>query len=341
MTAQNIFECANFIKMQREKYAFSFAPCGWYAMYYCGVIQSLRDLKIVPTEMEEEDSLSSTTNENVYTGASAGALASFVLAYRLEIKELVSFIHEMSSKVRKDWRNNWNLQTIVQTFLVKYGSKVMTNKALWPSGEQGLRIQITNAKTMDQVYINKWNSYDDLRNTIVASCSIPGIVGPPHLVNIQGTTTQMYGMDGAFSTLQPSHPRQEQNQYHQVSVSPFGWFSGTEIRPSVYMPMWWAFYPPDNKGLDQMYHRGYNDTIDWHHRQVSVSRLETTVQRRLQENVIDSSMSKGYVERMIGYENVLGFISCQKIEKILNWIFQTGFTSSVGYIVKGAMNKTS
>lgn len=324
--------------MQTDDYAFSFAPCGWYAMYYCGVIQSLRDLKIVPLSREEKDSLSPTTTRHVYTGSSSGALASFVLAYRIEIKELVSFCQDMSSKVRTDWKNNWNLQTLLQTFFDKYEYLFCPN--LNAECIRHINIQITDAKTMDQVYIDNWNSYDDLRQTIIASCTIPGFVGPPRLVNIQGGQ-KVWGIDGVFSTLQPSHPRQEQHQSHQVSVSPFGWFSGTDIRPSVYMPIWWAFYPPDDKGLDLMYLMGYNDTIDWYHRHVSGSRLKTIVRRRLHENVIDSMMSKGYVERMIGYENFLGFISCQQIENTLNWIFQTGFTSSIGYIVKGAMNKTS
>lgn len=319
--------------MQTDDYAFSFAPCGWYAMYYCGVIQSLRDLKIVPREREKEDSLYPTTNHHVYTGSSAGALASFVLAYRLDIKELVSFCHDMSSKVRKDWKNNWNLQTLLQTFFEKYESLSVPN--LNAECIRHINIQITDAKTMDQVYINNWNSYDDLRQTILASCTIPGIVGPPRVVKIQGAQ-KVWGIDGAFSTLQPSHQHQE-HQHHQVTVSPFGWFSGTDIRPSVYMPIWWAFYPPDNKGLNLMYQMGYNDTLDWYHRHL----IETSICSFSLHRVkyIHSMKTKGYIERIVGYETFLGLISCKKIEKTLNWILQRGLTSSVGYIVK-AMNKT-
>jgi hypothetical protein len=47
-----------------------------------------------------------------------------------------------------------------------------------------------------------------------------------------------------------------------VTVCPF-YSSRADIKPSRYIPPWWAFMPPSQKELEGVYNLGYTDTRDW------------------------------------------------------------------------------
>ena len=47
-----------------------------------------------------------------------------------------------------------------------------------------------------------------------------------------------------------------------ITVCPF-YVSRADIKPSQYIPMWWALYPPEPSELDRVYHLGYKDALNW------------------------------------------------------------------------------
>ena len=47
-----------------------------------------------------------------------------------------------------------------------------------------------------------------------------------------------------------------------ICVTPF-WFSRSDIRPSCYLPLWWALYPPKRSDFEWVFELGYADGLDW------------------------------------------------------------------------------
>ena len=47
-----------------------------------------------------------------------------------------------------------------------------------------------------------------------------------------------------------------------VSVSPF-YMSRADIKPSRYIPPWWAAIPPEPEKLKDVFELGYQDAVAW------------------------------------------------------------------------------
>jgi hypothetical protein len=65
---------------------------------------------------------------------------------------------------------------------------------------------------------------------------------------------------------------------HTITVSPF-YFMNTDIKPSRYVPLWWALFPPNSPAaVDWVYELGYNDAVNWIH-----ERAESQVEKQQQQ----------------------------------------------------------
>lgn len=118
---------------------------------------------------------------------------------------------------------------------------------------------------------SRFESRADLETALVASSTAVPIAGLPWVRN--GRLV----MDGGFLDLQP-----EFENGRTVTISPF-FFANSDIRPSRYVPAWWAVYPPDPAELQWTFHLGYKDTVAWvqkNHSEVLPWILQSTVPAR-------------------------------------------------------------
>lgn len=63
-------------------------------------------------------------------------------------------------------------------------------------------------------------------------------------------------MDGSILDFQPVYDSKT------VTVSPF-YCTGADIKPSVYVPMWWAMLPPGVRDVEWLFDFGYEDGLKW------------------------------------------------------------------------------
>lgn len=66
-------------------------------------------------------------------------------------------------------------------------------------------------------------------------------------------------MGGTFSKI---HKKDGPSGEATITVCPF-YCSRADIKPSRYIPPWWAFLPPQPSELESVYYLGYNDTKEW------------------------------------------------------------------------------
>eukprot|EP00619_Florenciella_sp_RCC1007_P013278 CAMPEP_0205913934 /NCGR_PEP_ID=MMETSP1325-20131115/6893_1 /ASSEMBLY_ACC=CAM_ASM_000708 /TAXON_ID=236786 /ORGANISM="Florenciella sp., Strain RCC1007" /LENGTH=133 /DNA_ID=CAMNT_0053280901 /DNA_START=26 /DNA_END=423 /DNA_ORIENTATION=- len=64
--------------------------------------------------------------------------------------------------------------------------------------------------------------------------------------------------DGGLTDFQPQLKRSGTAPAHTITISPF-YCSSADIRPSRYIPLWWALYPPRREDFAWIYHLGYDD----------------------------------------------------------------------------------
>lgn len=96
----------------------------------------------------------------------------------------------------------------------------------------------------------EFQSKEDLLTTLVASAAAFPFAP---LVYRRGS----WCVDGGLSDFQPIVDS------HTVTVSPF-YFSRADIKPSRYVPLWWALLPPnDPSTIDWIYNLGWEDGLSW------------------------------------------------------------------------------
>uniref|UniRef100_A0A7S3YPU7 PNPLA domain-containing protein n=1 Tax=Lotharella globosa TaxID=91324 RepID=A0A7S3YPU7_9EUKA len=106
--------------------------------------------------------------------------------------------------------------------------------------------------TLGGIRQDRFSSLGDLKSALIASCTAVPIAGLPFMRN--GRLV----MDGGFLDFQP----ELRGDIETITVSPF-YFSRSDIRPSRYVPAWWAVYPPKPEDYKWVYQLGYNDACNW------------------------------------------------------------------------------
>ncbi|DAZ99109.1 TPA: hypothetical protein N0F65_008414 [Lagenidium giganteum] len=96
-----------------------------------------------------------------------------------------------------------------------------------------------------------FTSPEHVKQSIIASCCATPFAGRPFKLNGE------WVMDGGLFDNQPLFDDGE-----TIRVTPFI-IAGGEIKPSMYVPPWWALYPPSQRDISWIFDLGYEDGLRW------------------------------------------------------------------------------
>jgi hypothetical protein len=115
-------------------------------------------------------------------------------------------------------------------------------------------VSVTTLPWLRNKRYSTFDSPEHVTEVLVASCTATPIAGMPFMLDGELV------LDGGLADFQPlsaSLPRAG-----TVTVSPF-YFVDADIRPSRYVPLWWAVYPPRREDFAWVFHLGYDDARAW------------------------------------------------------------------------------
>lgn len=203
--------------------SYSFASGGWLQFYLFGVAKYMKE--------------HGCHNNSILIGCSAGALAAAGLACNGDFDNAVEFsMRECIPRYYGHIFGIFKLNEFTNDCLDHACNLKDYNKI--PSG--GLQIAVTALPSLKRSIVSSFSSAEDLKECLLASsAALP--FAPPVLRDGK------WMVDGSFIEVQPTI------NADTVTISPF-YFSNTDIKPSRYVPLWWALFPPRcDKTIDWMY----------------------------------------------------------------------------------------
>ncbi|CAI5732751.1 unnamed protein product [Peronospora destructor] len=214
--------------------SFSFACGGWLKMYLFGVAKALQEF-----ELEKNARL---------IGCSAGALAATALALHCDfdairdhvLKNVVPLAHASPA-------GYFRVRPYLRDTLMRHGGLQHFEKL---NASQQATIVYTSLSSLQSRRVMTFESAEHLTETLLASCCAPPIAGLPFKLNGE------WVMDGGMLDFQPVFDDKT------VTISPFYCVSA-DIKPSVYVPMWWALFPPGVSDVEWLFDLGYEDGLKW------------------------------------------------------------------------------
>lgn len=211
----------------------SFACGGWLQFYMYGVARAFQARGV------------DCPDDVVYCGCSAGALAAAGLAYEGNFDAAVKYCkEECIPSAHNGVGGLFQLDEYVGECIER--ELIPIFKVLKPGQ---LQIAITKLPFFQGERVIEHATPQDLKTALLASSA--AYPAAP-MVKRNGS----YYMDGGLSDFQPLYE-------NSLTVSPF-YFSNCDIRPSRYVPVWWAFIPPKNADtVDWLYALGYNDAMEY------------------------------------------------------------------------------
>lgn len=108
----------------------------------------------------------------------------------------------------------------------------------------------TSLSSLKSRRITTFESQHHLEQCLAASCCATPIAGLPF--RLKGE----WVMDGGILDFQPVYDEKT------VTISPF-YCTGADIKPSAYVPMWWALMPPAVRDVEWLFDLGYEDGLRW------------------------------------------------------------------------------
>ncbi|OWZ15696.1 Patatin-like phosphoLipase [Phytophthora megakarya] len=214
--------------------SFSFACGGWLKMYLFGVAKALQEF-----ELEKNARL---------IGCSAGALTATGLALGCDFDVIRDHVlHNVVPKAHASLAGYFRVRPYLRETLVRHGG-LHRFEALNTS--QQLTVVYTSLSSLKSRRATTFQSAEHLTETLLASCCAPPIAGLPFKLNDE------WVMDGGMLDFQPVY------DHKTVTVSPF-YCVGADIKPSVYVPMWWALIPPGVRDVEWLFDLGYEDGLKW------------------------------------------------------------------------------
>ena len=177
-----------------------------------------------------------------------------------------------------------------------------------------LQLAVTELPNFAAKRIVRFNSKEELKMAMMAS--IAAFPAAP-MVFIDGKRC----MDGGMSDFQPIVDE------NTLTVSPF-YFSDADIRPSRYVPLWWAFLPPKSPDtVDWLYSLGWEDGLSFLDKQ-----QVTTIESNKRKKLSDLSRNRFHpyditrrvsVHRVLGYD--LGNVTHESISFTMDFILLSVF----------------
>lgn len=218
--------------------AVSFAASGWLKLYYFGVAAFLQDMGL------------DRNCETVFIGSSAGALTAAGLVLGVDFRAVRDFalhcVDDTHGKVCKAFRLKSMITACMDKLLKTKPGEKQPHQRL--NGR--LHVSVTALPWCQNRRYSEFDSYNDFRNALLASCCMTPIAGWPFKYRGE------WVFDGGLSDFQPKVDDET------ITVSPF-FFAYADIKPSRYVPLWWALYPPRSSDFAWLFDLGYHDAEKW------------------------------------------------------------------------------
>ncbi|KAG7385319.1 hypothetical protein PHYPSEUDO_001621 [Phytophthora pseudosyringae] len=214
--------------------SFSFACGGWLKMYLFGVAKALQEF-----ELEKDARL---------IGCSAGALTATGLALHCDFDAIRDHVlHNIIPQAHASLAGYFRVRSYLRDTLARHANLHEFEKL---NASQQVTIVYTSLSSLKSRRATSFESTEHLTETLLASCCAPPIGGLPFKLNGE------WIMDGGMLDFQPVYDSKT------VTVSPF-YCVGADIKPSVYVPMWWAVVPPGVRDVEWLFDLGYEDGLKW------------------------------------------------------------------------------
>eukprot|EP00192_Tetraselmis_astigmatica_P021811 CAMPEP_0117696298 /NCGR_PEP_ID=MMETSP0804-20121206/28601_1 /TAXON_ID=1074897 /ORGANISM="Tetraselmis astigmatica, Strain CCMP880" /LENGTH=284 /DNA_ID=CAMNT_0005510433 /DNA_START=169 /DNA_END=1023 /DNA_ORIENTATION=+ len=222
----------------------TFSSSGWLFVYHFGVIKCLKDLNL---------------HQDVYTiGSSGGSCAGAFLHMDSDIDDVVKFIMQCAVEARSSISGLFRLKKYVSSAISEFQTEDLPEKL-----KGNYEVSVTQLPWLRNRRVTSWSNMTEVTASILASsCAVP-LAGLPVLVPGLG-----YCVDGMFSDFQLVKALVLGNSYFayhddaSVTICPF-YSSRAHIKPSEYVPIWWAFLPPGPSELWRVYELGQKDARAW------------------------------------------------------------------------------
>lgn len=122
----------------------------------------------------------------------------------------------------------------------------------WQKAHNRLHVAVTSLPSCKSMRVSQFESKEDLITALLASAAAVPLAPP---VKCKG----QWLIDGGIADFQPVLDDAT------VTISPL-YFSRADIKPSRYVPAWWAFLPPSNSA-----------TVDWLYDLVSTTNTQVAI----------------------------------------------------------------
>mmetsp|Transcript_10582 Transcript_10582/g.17275 ORF Transcript_10582/g.17275 Transcript_10582/m.17275 type:complete len:458 (-) Transcript_10582:1304-2677(-) len=230
-----------------EGLEFGFSASGWLMLYQLGVAHALQRHNI------------SEANGAKFIGASGGAAVSAALTLDIDAKLLSDFMLRCCADYHKaPLKNLFKMRKYAQSCV----ERCMHSKTFEEQGVKSrqLNIAITMLPQCKGEIINEFHSNEEYLEILMASCTATPFAGFP----IQ-LTSKHKGLDGKFAFdggVANMIPTLSENT---ITVCPLYCFDA-DIKPSRYIPIWWALLPPSVPELRELFWLGAKDGMTWMHK---------------------------------------------------------------------------
>ncbi|KAG2777010.1 hypothetical protein JG687_00017060 [Phytophthora cactorum] len=214
--------------------SFSFACGGYLKMYLFGVAKALQEF-----ELEKDARL---------IGCSAGALTATGLALHCDFDAIRDYILGNVIPGAHEFPGGYfRARTFLLDTLNAEGKLHEYEKL---NASQQVTVVYTSLSALTSRRLTTFDSQQHLTDSLMASCCATPIAGMPFRLGGE------WVMDGGIFDFQPVYDEKT------VTVSPF-YCTGADIKPSVYVPMWWAMLPPRVRDVEWLFDLGYEDGLKW------------------------------------------------------------------------------
>eukprot|EP00615_Pteridomonas_danica_P010223 CAMPEP_0114328768 /NCGR_PEP_ID=MMETSP0101-20121206/623_1 /TAXON_ID=38822 ORGANISM="Pteridomonas danica, Strain PT" /NCGR_SAMPLE_ID=MMETSP0101 /ASSEMBLY_ACC=CAM_ASM_000211 /LENGTH=625 /DNA_ID=CAMNT_0001458193 /DNA_START=103 /DNA_END=1980 /DNA_ORIENTATION=+ len=267
--------------------AVSFSSCGWLMLYNFGVAKALAESDLIDLSKPE------------LLGSSGGSLCAVGLVLGLDFDDISRFAFDCVERAHGGLSGAFELRTYAAACIDRQWSKLASEKSsnisIPPSRDDRSEISNTctdkddedvdedggvpkfkydsnhlegvedvllgrvtvSVTTLPWLRNKRYSSFDSMehvKTVLLASCTATPLAGFPFKLDGE------WVIDGGLADFQPlsdSLPRRS-----TVTVSPF-YCSHADIRPSRYIPLWWAIYPPRKSDFEWVFALGYDDANTW------------------------------------------------------------------------------
>ena len=197
-------------------------------------------------------------------GTSGGALTGCLLFLDIDLDALAEYVFICVAKARSSWRGKFLLREYcrgaIEQFCTRDAHKILQGR---------FEISITRIfPWYKNLRVNQFPSYEFLVRALLCSACLVPLAGLPMWLPGYGlcfdggvSDFQLFkglARNGTFCKL---HCRKT-NPKDIVVVCPF-YSSRADIRPSKFVPIWWAFFPPEPYKLKELFELGQKDAHAW------------------------------------------------------------------------------